>query len=396
MKLYGLSALSDFWGDFIVYRNLKPADQRLPALDDLRGKLSLLPGVVPRKNESDYARVVVEILEQARKLTAPGADIRRVIFLGDTRLLDSTAFANICAAGGWPGIAFIGAEAPRMGEAPSMGEAPRMGETSAPPNVELETMSGGQVLYLSNRWAALDDTFREFVAAQGFPIDEHTALLIDMDKTALGARGRNAAVIDNVRVQAVEETVAGLLGEDFDPQGFRAAYDLLVQPEFHPFTGDNQDYLAYTCLVLGSGLEKLDRLAGRIRVGEMREFRQFIAEVDARSSALSPSLAAIHKEIFTNVRAGDPTPFKPFRYNEFRITSARMGCLPDEAPLAQFLGEEILLTREVRDLALDWRARGALVFGLSDKPDEASLPTPELAAQGYVPLHRKQTHTVGV
>ncbi|MFZ5911551.1 MAG: hypothetical protein ACOYYU_16175 [Chloroflexota bacterium] len=377
MKLYGLSALADFWGDFIVYRNLKPADQRLPALDDLRGELSLSPCIVPRKNETDYARVVVRILEQARKLTAPGADIQRVIFLGDTRLLDSTAFANLCAAGGWPGLAFIGAE------------------NAAPPNVELETMSGGQVLYLSNRWAALDDTFREFVAAQGFPINEHTALLIDMDKTALGARGRNAAVIDNARVQAVEETVAGLLGGDFDPQGFRAAYDLLVQPEFHPFTGDNQDYLAYTCLILGSGLETLDSLVGRIRGGEMREFRQFIAEVDSRSLALSPSLAAIHKEIFANVRAGDPTPFKPFRYNEFRITSARMGCLPDEAPLAQFLGEEILLTREVRDLALDWRARGALVFGLSDKPDEASLPTPELAAQGYVPLHHKQTHVAG-
>ncbi len=383
MKLYGLSALSDFWGDFIVYRNLKPADRRLPALDDLRGELSLSPGVIPRKNESDYARVVVRILEQARKLTVPGADIRHVVFLGDTRLLDSTAFANICAAGGWPGLAFIGAEAPRMGE------------TSAPPKVELETMPGGQVLYLSNRWAALDDAFREFVAAQGFPIDKHTALLIDMDKTALGARGRNAAVIDNVRVQAVQETVAGLLGELFDSQGFRAAYDLLAQPEFHPFTGDNQDYLAYTCLVLGSGLEKLDSLVGRIRGGEMREFRQFIAEVDARSSALPPSLAAIHKEIFANVRAGDPTPFKPFRYNEFRITSARMGCLPHEAPLVQFLGEEILITREVRDLALDWRAHGALVFGLSDKPDEASLPTPELAAQGYVSLHRKQTHVVG-
>lgn len=378
MKCCGLSTLADFWGDFIVYRNLKPADPRLPALGDLREKLNLSPGVVPRKNEPDYARVVVEILAQARQLTAPGADIRRVVFLGDTRLLDSTAFANICAAGGWPGVAFIGSE------------------NAAPVTAETETMPGGQVLYLSNRWAALDGAFREFVAEQGFPVDEHTALLIDMDKTALGARGRNAAVIDNARVQAVQETVAGLLGGGFDPQGFRAAYELLVQPEFHPFTGDNQDYLAYTCLILGSGLEKLDSLVGRIRVGEMREFRQFIAEVDGRLAALPSGLGAVHKEIFGNVQAGDPTPFKPFRYNEFRLTSARMGCLPSDAPLEKLLNEEILITREVRDLALDWQARGALVFGLSDKPDEASLPTPELAAQGYVPLHRKQTHVVGM
>lgn len=377
MKLYGLSALADFWGDFIVYRNLKPADRRLPALTDLQRELGLPAGLIPRKNESDYARVVAAILKQARRLTLPGADIRRVVFLGDTRLLDSTAFANLCAAGGWPGLAFIGSE------------------TAAPFAPQTEVMSGGQVLYLSNRWAALDGAFREFVAGQGFPIDEHTALLIDMDKTALGARGRNAAVIDHARVQAVEETVAGLLGEAFDLQAFRTAYDLLVQPAFHPFTGDNQDYLAYTCLILGSGLETLEGLVSRIRVGEMRAFRQFIVEVDARASALPPSLSAIHKEIFANVQAGDPTPFKPFRYNEFRLTSARMGWLTEDAPLEKLLDEEILLTREVRDLALDWQARGALVFGLSDKPDEASLPTPELAAQGFAPLHRKQTHVVG-
>ncbi len=377
MNCYGLSALADFWGDFIVYRNLKPADRRLPALADLRHELGLPASVIPRKNEPDYARVAAAILSQARQLTAPGADIRRIIFLGDTRLLDSIAFANLCVAGAWLGLAFIGSE------------------TTAPFAAQIEKMSGGQILYSSNCWSALDDAFREFVAAQGFPIDEHTALLIDMDKTALGARGRNAAVIDNARVQAVEETVASLLGDAFDAQAFRVAYDLLVQPEFHPFTGDNQDYLAYTCLILGSGLETLDGLANRIRVGEMREFRQFIAEVDSRSSALSPHLSAIHEEIFANVQAGDPTPFKPFRYNEFRITSMRMGRLPDDTPVEKLLGEEIVITREVRDLALDWQARGALVFGLSDKPDEASLPTPELAAQGFVPLHRKQTHVVG-
>jgi len=71
MKCYGLSALTDLWGDFIVYRNLSPADQRLPGLGDLRVSLGLLDGLVPRKNETDYARVVVEILKQARASTAP-------------------------------------------------------------------------------------------------------------------------------------------------------------------------------------------------------------------------------------------------------------------------------------------------------------------------------------
>jgi len=377
MKQYGLSSLSEFLGDFIVYRNLSPVDSRLPGLVDLQKKLGLPEDKMPRKNEMEYARVIVEIIKSARELTAPGADLRRVIFLGDTRLLDSTAFANICSTSGLPGIAFIGAE------------------TSSPAKVDLEKMNGGQELYLSNRWAALDGDFREFIAGRNFPVDEHTALLIDMDKTALGARGRNEAVIDNARVLAVEETVAGLLGALYDPQDFRTAYDLLVKPEFHPFTGDNQDYLAYTCLILGSGMETLDALVNKIRSGELPEFRQFITEVDTHSARLPEGLKGIHREIFANVRAGDPTPFKAFRYNEFRVTSARMGFLPDDAPLALFLSEEILLTREVRDLALDWGARGALVFGLSDKPDEASLPTPELKAQGFVALHQKPTHVAG-
>jgi hypothetical protein len=29
-----------------------------------------------------------------------------------------------------------------------------------------------------------------------------------------------------------------------------------------------------------------------------------------------------------------------------------------------------------------------LIFGLSDKPDEASLPTPEQVIEGYRPLHQ--------
>jgi hypothetical protein len=49
----------------------------------------------------------------------------------------------------------------------------------------------------------------------------------------------------------------------------------------------------------------------------------------------------------------------------------------------------------VRALALDWAKRGALVFGLSDKPDEASIPTPELAKQGFQPIHSTPTHIVG-
>jgi hypothetical protein len=88
------------------------------------------------------------------------------------------------------------------------------------------------------------------------------------------------------------------------------------------------------------------------------------------------------------VRRGDPTPFKSFRYREYECTLARMDALPDDAPRERLLSQEITITREVADAALKLRRRGALTFGLSDKPDEASVPRPELARQGYLPLHR--------
>jgi len=218
-------------------------------------------GQIPRKSEPAYGRVVAEMLRQARRLDLPARRVERLVYIGDTRMNDGTAFRNLCAAGGWPGWAFIGADVPGQ-----------------PPQVEVQ----GD-LYLSNRWAALSG-FLRFLEERDFPLDAGTAVVIDMDKTAVGARGRNDRVVDAARVEAVERTVAGLLGASFDRRAFLAAYDTLNRPRYHPFTGDNADFL---------------------------------------------------------------------------------------------------------------RARGALIFGLSDKPDEASCPTPEQARQGLRPLHHLESLVVG-
>jgi hypothetical protein len=376
MKVYGMASVSDFIDDLIVYRNLKPADNRLPGLDDLRGKVGIAQGIIPRKNEADYARVVAEILRSAMALNSKSG-IERIVFIGDTRLLDSTAFTNICDAGSWRGIAFIGSE------------------NNLDEKHEVENISSSKCLFLSNRWAALDSSFRDFVYEQIFAVDERTALLIDLDKTALGARGRNSSSIDNARVQAVFDTVSSTLRSQFNEQEFRKAYDEIIKPEFHPFTEDNQDYVAYLCLILGSGLISFDHLAGSIHGGGQKSFAKFIEAINARRSELPAGLRKIHDQIYINVQAGDPTPYKQFRHNEYRITQARMGFLPEKTPIEKLLKQEIVLTREVYDLANDWKARGALVFGLSDKPDEASLPTHEEVREGCLPLHRKRTHLCG-
>jgi hypothetical protein len=196
-------------------------------------------------------------------------------------------------------------------------------------------------------------------------------------------------------MQAVEDTVADLLRSDFDEETFQEAYGQLNQVDFHPFTTDNQDYLAYICLILGSGLYNFKNILGRVRNGELTSFLEFINEVDSRKTGLSPVLAEIHGEIYTNVQSGDPTPFKAFRHSEYLTTIRRMGFLDDNPPVSRMLAEEILITHEVQELALVWRSRGSLIFSLSDKPDEASIPTPELAASGYQPIHRTETHIVG-
>ena len=107
-KTYGLATLSEFLGDNVAYRNLVPCDPRLPSVADLRSETGLAEGVLPRKSEPAYGRVVVDILRHARQIDRPGIEIERLLLIGDTQLNDGTAFRNICAAGGWPGWAFIG------------------------------------------------------------------------------------------------------------------------------------------------------------------------------------------------------------------------------------------------------------------------------------------------
>lgn len=379
MKHYGLGTLSDFLGDFVVYRNLEPVDSRLPGPDVVRAALGL-PDRLPRKTEPDYARIVVEMLTAARRLDAPEAFLHSLVFLGDTQLNDGTAYKNLCQAGGWRGLCFIGSENPAAAAAGAG-------------TVERTTLGDDLHLYLANYWAALDQ-LEAFCAKVNIPMDEGLLVVVDLDKTALGARGRNATAIDQARVGAVKVTVADLLGDAFDDASFTQVYDTLNQVEYHPFTRDNQDYLAYISLILGSGMFALDELIAEIESETLANFETFIEAVDKRAGELPTGLQAIHSEILALVRAGDPTPFKAFRRNEYGETVRRMG-VPGEASLQQRLAEEVLITAEVRDAALRLKERGALLYGLSDKPDEASVPTPELAAEGYQPIHRTPANVAG-
>ncbi len=375
MKVYGLTTIDAILGDMIVYRNLEPMETRLLGLHAIAPSLGIAPHATPRKSEPNYARVMTHLLHSARALEAPRATLRRLIFVGDTRMNDGLAFRNLCGAGGWAGAAFIGSE-------------------NRKPDEQELVNADGLTTMVANRWHMLFD-FAAHLDAVGFAVDENTVVVLDLDKTTLGARGRNDHVIDTARLAAVRETIATLLGADFDIGQFETSYALLNQPEFHPFTSDNQDYLTYLCLILGSGAASLDTMVREIRDGTLTRFADYLQRIDGIKGALSPNLRDLHGDIYTRVAAGDPTPFKAFRYNEYRATVSRMGHMPGDATIDALLAQEILITQEVLQVATHWRDLGALIFGLSDKPDEASVPSTVLAEQGYKPLHQTPTHAVG-
>lgn len=389
MQTHGTTSLYDLFGDLVILRNLAPFDQRLPGLADAWKAMGLPSARIPRKHEPEYARASVWFVRQARALELPGADVRELLFIGDTLMADGNAFRNLARAGGWPGWCFIGAE-----------------KLSAPASLTVDSDN----VSLANRWALLAEWLAA-VKAAGARLDEGTAVVVDMDKTAIAARGRNAAVIDHARVEGLHRTAAGLLGDAFDLARVQAAHNELKEPAYHPFTADNQDYLAYICLAVSAGLIDLPTLVGQVQAGEMRSFEQFIAWADgelARDALRNPvfsekpdfsagmaGLQAIHRAVYPLVQAGDPTPFKAFRRNEYLCTVERFGRLPEDTPLQTLLAEQVCITQEVRETALWLKRRGCLLLTMSDKPDEATLPTPELAAQGLRPLHRTPTTAVG-
>jgi hypothetical protein len=147
--------------------------------------------------------------------------------------------------------------------------------------------------------------------------------------------------------------------------------------------------------MLGAGLFELDAVVSAVKQGTMSSFTDFIGEVKQRQEELGPSgLTSIHDDVWACVQVSDPTPFKAFRYNEYLTTAARFGDLPG-APVEDALKRRIVVTQEVREAALALRDRGALLFALSDKPDEASVPSERQAQEGMKALHCLETLAVG-
>ena len=361
----GSGTIGDLLGDLVAYRSLRPFDRRLAGVQ--------IPSAIPRKVEAGYAHVVERLLRAARHLDAPEVELRRLIVVGDNGPSDGVACDNLCAATGWSGEALIVAESGQ----PASFTGP-------------ETSDAGAHHWSLSHWSQL----RDWAAGPGNTgVDETTVVLIDVDKTLLGARGRNDAVIDEARAAAMRGICAEILGERFIPDAFENARQVFNERAYHRLTGDNQDYVAYMSLVAASGAVTVAQLAERIRQGRIATPSDLVAAFDACIGRDAGRLRLIHSTIAGRSASGDPTPFKEFRAREYEETVARMGG-KDRSDVETLLRTKIVLTGEVLDVARQWKQQGALLFALSDKPDEAAVPSPELAQQGYQPLHRTSSYIV--
>ncbi len=361
--------LADLFQDLVVYRNLEPIDDNIVGLTACWETIGLAAYRIPRKTESDYARVLRYYLERAQHQREE-RPLERALFIGDTLMNDGTAARNIGQF--LPLRGFIGSD--RLDQ-------------------ERDVHFEG-ALMVANRWAALGD-YLQWLEEEGFPCDEQTALLIDLDKTSLGARGRNDHVINDARLSAVQRTMQQALGDEFDEKAFRRVYERLNQSVYHPFTADNQDYLAYICLMVHAGICSEEELWTGIADHSLSNIDDFVSLCNERRERMSRGLLAAHKEVRQGRAEGDPTPFKAFRRGEYYETVARMDRLPDDAAPEQVLNQEIVMTAEVASLAQYLAKKGVLIFGISDKPDEASVPLPEATERGYQPIHRTPLKILG-
>jgi hypothetical protein len=375
MKNFGRARLSDFFDDWVIYRNLEPLDKRVQGFKSAGYKMGVTGGQIPRKLDKDYAKAALWFVQEVQRVRKVSTPLQELLFIGDTLLSDGQAYHNLRKLSGWRGACFIGSE-----------------KAAQPPSVEINDEEG---LYNANRWSALG-SWIEWVLQQGIKLDERTAVIVDIDKTALGAKGRNDQVIDRARLQGIYRTMNAVLGNDFDRHAFEEQYNELNKSRYHFLTGDNQDYLAYICLVLNSGLIHYEEVLQEIQKKSLADFEQFVRWVGyvMHGRPVSEAFRQVHEAVGNSVRLGDPTPFKRFRREEFVATVEHMGQLPDDTPVDELLRDEITLNHEVCELSAWLKERGTLLLCLSDKPDEASCPTPPVTGQ-YPPLHKTETHLVG-
>ena len=374
MKACPQASLASLFDDWIVYRSLTPLDKRIPGLQEIWRELGLHSSRTPRKaKDPDYVRVVLHFLERIQAVRGH-QPISRLIYLGNRQSRDQSTLAHLEQYCRWDLATWLCEE-----------------DSDAPSHSSLR---GPHML--SNRWEAIVD-FAAFLQSRNLALNAQTAIVVDMDKTIIAARGRNSDPLNLSRVEGVKLMVQGTLGDSFEEPRFQAVYNELNQPKYHFFTEDNQDYVTYIALMASALVYPVEDVLEDVAYGQVSSFGGILEIVERRlAGSRLEGLGAIHEEVWSNFLMGDPTVFKSFRGKQYESILARLGrasqCGTDEETL---LKQEIVITREVFDFLQLARERDALLFLISDRPDETLIPDEALAQQGYLPIHRLPIKIVG-
>ncbi len=364
----GNTSIQDILGENILYRDLNPVSSQFPSFDEIRRKLGLEQRFPPRKLSPDYARIILEYLK-SRDLNLP----QQILFFGDTPGNDGAVVRNLEKLSSRPVFGFIGKEA----------LAEKAALSSEPP------------LFLANRWELIPEFFSQ-IQKLGFSYDRETGVLVDMDKTLIGARGRNDPIIDQARMEGVKKLIQKTLNEQWHEDHFILIYETFNEPAYHFLTEDNQDYLAFICLMIIAGVWSFEELIEQLVRKNITSFQGFL---NRTASLLQrrpvPAVAPYFEEVFLGVIKGDPTPFKSFRRMEYLATIERIDFLQSENP-AEILQSEITLTQEIVDVISFLKERHFETFWcISDKPPESTFPTADWNRKGFLPLHQKRMKIVG-
>jgi hypothetical protein len=339
------AAIADLVGDAVLYRDLEPCDPALPRLAELRAGLGMASGPPPRKRDAAYAALMLALAERMQAARG-GPSLAACAVIGDTEN-DRLLAHHLRAASPLPCYGFIGEDRP----------------------VAQEGMRWEGDTAHATRWHLARDWAAE-VARRGGELSR-AAILVDLDKTLLGPRGRSDGAIDDARAEAAVAVSNALLGGRLNVPAFRRTYAELCLPAWHPFTLDNQDYVVAAALLLATGAADLETLRVELAEGAAA----FSAFLDDTATFVRPELAALHAELHARVAAGDPTPFKAFRRGEYRATLERMA------------DGRLTLCGELFSLCQRLAQGGALLIAASDKPPESALPSSAQRAEGLLPLH---------
>lgn len=331
--MYKRDFLNTLFEDYIIFRELNIVKEGLPKFDEIKSSLNLK--LLPRKKDKDYVRVLSYLIDLI-------GDFKKIVYLGDTFLNDKSVIENLTSLNRYEVFGII---------TEGKGKKEKIGN-----------------IILNDRWEDLIEVFKEL----NIEIDKDTLFIVDIDKTLIGARGRNDFSIDKARFDAIKEISKDLIG-DYDERKFFEIYKILNDKKFHNFTEDNQDIVTLLTIIFYLGLYDFQEFIEEYESGKKIDKLNFFKEILEKSNK-NLNFYKVLERCTLRIENGDPTPFLEFRYKEFESTIKRMDFLSDYENIKTLLEEEIMITKEVYDLLIFSKEKGALLFGLSDKPEASTFP----------------------